>query len=108
VSDGSADNGNFDNSIESRWVSPFQKMVEDSYTLRDTQHSLMQSTEFTEANFVKSAFQCVLSYEHFLLIQVNAGTELTITVQVGAQDSSAQRFIRNIRKADNLLRPYRD
>jgi hypothetical protein len=104
---GVADNTNFEGIIESFWVSPFQQTVQDAFTLRDTQNSSVFSTEFTEANFVKSTFQAVLSFEHFLVFTVNAGTELTITTQVGAHDSAAQRFMRNIRKADSLLMPYR-
>lgn len=107
LSSGIADNSNYENSIESQWWNIFDKVQEDSLTLRDLQNSKMTAPEFAEINFLTTSFNALLSFEHCLKFQVNADTELVITSVVGAQDSAAQRFFRDTKKANQLLLPYR-
>lgn len=104
---GQADASNYDNVIPVYWTSPFDLDREEIFNLRDVQDSHTESPEFAEAEFLKWNFNLQISMEHYCIIQVNAGTELTITAHIGAHDSRPQRFHREIKKANEALQDFR-
>ena len=100
-----ADLGNFDNEIKSMFFSPFSTPVENQLGLsRLVKTNNNFSPNILDVDFVAEAFPFILSSEHFNIMQVNAGTKLNITVEIGAQDSAPQRFWRTIKNADDILR----
>lgn len=106
VASGDADTSNYDNDITSVFVSPFYPNEEKVYNLRELQDSSTFSKEFAEADFLKANFPAIISKENVLLVRVSAGTELVITAYIGAQDSRAQYFYRQTRKAHAKMLPY--
>lgn len=103
---GEKESSNYDNTIKSFWVTPFDVPVIDELELRPLQKGDMNfNPDMLDVNFIANNFHAILSREHFLQIQVNAGTELSISAFIGAQDSAPQRFFRDIKKADDVLRP---
>lgn len=97
---------NYDLKMKTHWVSPFDVPQVKELNLRPL---VMTGANFTQerlnVNFIKQSFPVVLSHEHFLSLQINSGTELMITLYIGAQDSAAQRFWRDIKTADDIIRP---
>ena len=103
---GEKESSNYDNTIKSFWVSPFDVPVIDELELRPLQKGDMNfNPDMLDVNFIANNFHAILSREHFIQIQVNAGTELSISAFIGAQDSAPQRFFRDVKKADDVLRP---
>lgn len=101
---GGIDTSNYSSQIKSAWVSPFQKPKEIMLGLRQFQTNQSTAVQFVDINFVKVGFLAMLSKEHFLVITVKAGTELTATFLVGAQLSLAQRAYRAYNAADSVLK----
>ena len=103
---GAGENSNFDLKIKQHFVSPFDIPLETEKNLRPLVMTGMNFTqERLNVNFIKEAFQALLSNEHFFSLQIKPNTELSITLYIGAQDSKAQRFYRDIKAADDVLRP---
>ena len=103
---GEKESSNYDNTIKSFWVSPFDVPVIEELELRPLQKGDMNfNPDMLDVNFIANNFHAILSREHLLQVQVNAGTELSISAFIGAQDSAPQRFFRDIKKADDVLRP---
>jgi hypothetical protein len=102
---GAQDLGNLDNEIKTMFFSPFAQPVEKQLPLAPLVKTNSNfSPNIMDVNFVDEAFPVILSNEHFLILQVNAGTILNITASIGAQDSRAQRHWRTIKNADDILR----
>lgn len=100
-----ADLGNFDNEIKTMFFSPFSTPVENQLGLsRLVKTNNNFSPNILDIDFVSEAFPFILSSEHFTIMQVNKGTRLNISVEIGAQDSAPQRFWRTIKNADDILR----
>lgn len=107
IADGEAATGNYDNVIKALHVSPFEKTKESVFTLSDLQGQMTFNQQAARANFLKEKFNALLSPEHSIVFQVNAGTELVITAYIGAQDSAAQRFYRDLNMANDSLMALR-
>jgi hypothetical protein len=101
---GAPETTNFQGHIKGVWVSPFDSPVENLLSLRSLQNQYVTSGQYGEVDFLRQNFQAILSQEHFLIITVRKGTALNITAHVGAQDSKAQRFYRDVKKADETMR----
>lgn len=101
---GAPETTNFQGHIKSVWVSPFDSPVENLLSLRSLQNQYVTSGQYGEVDFLRQNFQAILSQEHFLVITVRKGTALNITAHIGAQDSKAQRFYRDVKKADETMR----
>lgn len=102
---GANDLGNLDNEIKTMFFSPFAQPVEKQLPLAPLVRTNNNfSPNILDIDFINEAFPVILSNEHFMVIQVNAGTVLNLTVMVGAQDSPAQRHWRTIKNADDILR----
>lgn len=102
---GAADLGNLDNEIKTMFFSPLAQPVEKQLTLSPLVRTNNNfSPNIIDIDFIDEAFPVVLSNEHFVVLQVNAGTILNLTAYVGAQDSPAQRHWRTIKNADDILR----
>ncbi len=102
---GAQDLGNLDNEIKTMFFSPFAQPVEKPLALGPLVHTNNNfSPNILEIDFIDEAFPVILSNEHFLVLQVNAGTVLNITAFIGAQDSRAQRHWRTIKDADDIVR----
>ena len=106
--DGTPESSNYNNRIKSLWVSPFEDTVEQEFSLRSIVRDKFQA-HLLELDFQKDApnLQAIMSDEHIMVIQVNAGTTLNINSYVGAQLSQAQYFYRAASAADNIMRPVR-
>lgn len=104
---GGVDTSNYSSQIKSAWVSPFQKPKEIMLGLRQFQTNQSTAVQFVDVNFVKVGFLAMVSKEHFLVITVKAGTELTATMLVGAQLSLPQRAYRAFNAADATLKPFK-
>lgn len=98
-----ADDSNYENPITYYWINPFDKIEKDTYQLRLLQDSYMNSPQFAKVDFLLEERNVLISTEHVVAIKVNPRTELTITVGVGAQNSSPQRFWRDTRDANKVL-----
>lgn len=100
------DSTNYDLKMRTYWVSPFDVPVKKELNLRPL---VVTGANFTQerlnVDFIKHAFPLILSPEHFWTLQIASNTELMITVYVGAQDSRSQLFWRDIKAADDVLRP---
>jgi hypothetical protein len=102
---GAQDLGNLDNEIKTMFFSPFAQPVEKPLALGPLVRTNNNfSPNILEVDFIDEAFPVILSNEHFLVLQVNAGTVLNITAFIGAQDSRAQRHWRTIKDADDIVR----
>ena len=103
---GAADSSNYDLKLRTVFASPFEVPVVKELNLRPL---VPTGANFTESrlnvDFQRLAFPVVLSNENFATLQINANTELQITVYVGAQLSKAQSFWRDVKAADEVLRP---
>ncbi len=105
ISSGAKDSSNYDNKFKTIWMNAFDVNEVKDLSLAPLQIGMSNfNPDMLEVDFLKQGFPVVISDEHAFLFQVNAGTELTMTISVGAQDSKAQRFWRNIKKADEVLR----
>lgn len=106
IADNSKDSSNYDNTIRSIWVTPFDVPQIDELDMRSLQIGGNNfNPDMLDVHFIANDFRAVLSNEHFLQFQVNKGTELTITAFIGAQDAKAQRFWRDVKKSDAAIRP---
>jgi hypothetical protein len=102
---GAADTGNFDNRITNLFFSPFAPPKEDFLSLAPlVQSGINFNANILDVDFIDQAFPFILSNEHFTVLQINAGTVLTINMFIGAQDSPAQRHWRFMRRADEVIR----
>lgn len=103
--DGTKENSNYDNKFKSIWVSPLEDTVAQELDLPSLIDIDGYNTDMLRLDFQTQApsFKAICSNENFLLIQVNAGTKLTITASIGAQMSSAQAFYRMIKAADETM-----
>lgn len=107
ISNGAADDSNYEYPIVAYHVSPFYETKKNEFQLRLLQDSNMNSPQFAVADFLAKKFQALVSQEHVIAIQVNADTELAITASIGAMDSRPQRFWRATRDANKVLAPFR-
>lgn len=108
--DGSKDSSNYDNKIKHFWASPLEDTVSvdlDMVPLQIGGNNF--NTDMLDVDFQTQggAFKLIASNENFNVIQVNAGTKLSITTFIGAQLSQAQQFYRLISKVDNIVAPAR-
>ncbi len=101
--DGSPDTSNYTTTMKSVWVSPFRKPTEDFLQLRQFQSNKSTSPQFADIDFLKENFKAMVSNEHFLVMIVKQNTALTMTLNVGAQHSSAQYAYRAFKAADETL-----
>lgn len=103
---GAGDSQNYDLKLKTHWVSPFDVPTKKELNLRPL---VVTGANFTQerlnVNFVEQAFPVILSAEHGFSIQIAKNTELTITLFIGAQDSRPQLFWRDIKAADDVIRP---
>lgn len=105
ASTGAKDTTNFDNKIRTIFMNPFEDNVSRDLPLVSLQKGELNfNPDMMKVDLIDLGFPVVLSSEHLLNLQVNADTKLTVTFHIGAFDSDAQRFWRNIRKADNVIR----
>ena len=107
VANNNPDTTNYQNPIKSFWLAPFYDVEEEEFQLRTLLDSSMNSPQFAEANFVKEKFNAFISNQHVLAIQINAGTELTITAGVGAYDARPERFFRKVSAGNKVLQSIR-
>lgn len=107
ASSGAQDQGNYDQELRTVFFSPLSQPVENLLSLSRFVKPTSFSGNIVDISFIDEAFPVILSNEHFMVLQVNAGTILNLTLQVGAQDSRAQRMWRNIKKADDVIRGLR-
>lgn len=102
---GVADTGNFDNRLTTLFFSPFAAPKEDFLSLAPlVQSGINFNANILDVDFIDQAFPLIFSNEHFTVLQINAGTVLTMNLFVGAQDSAAQRHWRFMRRADDIIR----
>ncbi len=104
------DSSNYDNKMKHFWASPLEDTVSvdlDMVPLQIGGNNF--NTDMLDIDFQTQAqsFKLIASNENFNVIQVNAGTKLTITADVGAQLSLAQLFYRLISKVDDIMAPAR-
>lgn len=106
--DGTPESSNFNNRIKSIWLSPIVDTVEQEFSLRSIVRDKFQA-QMLEVDFQKDApnLQAIVSDEHAMVIQVNAGTTLSIGAYIGAQLSNAQYLYRLANTADSIMRPAR-
>lgn len=105
ISGGAKDSSNYDNKLKTIWMNPLDVNEVRDLPLGPLQIGMSNfNPDMLEVDFLKQGFPVIISDEHAFLFQVNAGTELTMTLAIGAQDSKAQRFWRDIKKADEVLR----
>lgn len=60
----------------------------------------------TEIDFVKENFPGFISINDFLVFQIQPGTSLDIIVEVGARDSRAEYFNRQVKEGVGMLNKY--
>ena len=105
IDGGAKDSSNYDNTLKTAWFNPFDVNEYDHLSLRPLQEGGNNfNPDMLDLDLQRLNFPVVLSREHAFIFQVNAGTALTLTLFIGAQDSAAQRFWRNVRAADDVLR----
>lgn len=100
---GSDDTTNYAQSIKTAWVSPFVKPIEENLDLARFASVDRFQKRYMNVNFLKEGFPVILSAEHFFAITLKRSTILNLTFEIGFQDSAAQRFYRQIKKADSTL-----
>lgn len=108
--DGSKDDTNFNNRMKSFWFTPLEDTVPVDLDLRPLRQGGNNfNTDMMDVDFITQGggFKAVYSNEHAFVMQLNAGTELTITAFIGAQLSQAQQFYRIISAADSVMAPVR-
>lgn len=106
ASTGTPESSNFNNSIKSLWLSPFEDTVETEFSLRTIVRDRFQA-QLLELDFVKDApmLKPIMSDEHVMVLQINPDTILNINAHIGARLSNAQYFYRMTKEADKLVRP---
>lgn len=103
---GQPERSNYDLTIRSYYVSPFELPVKKELNLRPlVPTGLNFNSDCLNLNFILQNFHALLSPENILTLQIQPNTTLTMTVYVGAQYSRSQEFYRIIKDADNVLRP---
>lgn len=107
IANNNPDTTNYNNPIKTYWFTPFYDVEEDEFQLRTLLDSSMNSPQFAEAKFAKNGFNALISNQHVIAIQVNAGTELTVTMGVGAYDARPERFYRKTKAANRVLSSIR-
>lgn len=106
VSTGQPESSNYDLTMRSYYVSPFELPVKRELNLKPLVPTGANfNTDRLNVNFILQNFQALLSPENILTMQIQPDTALSLTVYVGAQYSRAQEFYRIIRDADNVMRP---
>lgn len=104
-STGEKDSSNYDNKLKTIWTTPFDVPQVRELSLRALQAGGNNfNPDMLDVDFQKLNFPVVLSDEHFLQVQVNPDTVLTVTMFIGAHDSKAQRFYRQMKAADDVMR----
>lgn len=106
--DGSKEDSNFNNKIKSMWFTPFEDTTAVDLDLRPLRVGGSNfNTDMMEVNFITQGggFKAIMSNENGFVMQINAGTVLTITAGIGAQKSEAQEFYRTIAQADEVMAP---
>lgn len=106
--DGSKEDSNYNNRMKSFWFTPFEDTVAVDLDLRPIRQGGNNfNTDMMDINFLTQGggFKAIMSNENGFVIQVNAGTTLTITSFIGAQKSEAQEFFRTISTADDIMAP---
>lgn len=104
---GASDESNYAQSFQTVYASPFQKTVDNYLDLRQFQDNKSTAVQFADVNFLKENFLVKASDEDFFLFTVKSLTELTMTLHLGAQYSTAQEFHRAVKAADEALTPLR-
>jgi hypothetical protein len=103
---GAPESSNYDLKMRSYYVSPFDVPKMEELNLAPLVPAGTNfNTDRLNVNFIIQNFQALLSNENFLTMQINPNTKLSITLYVGAQKSNAQSFYRDIKQADDILRP---
>lgn len=99
---------NYNNTLTAFWVSVFQNPEEYPLPLRQYTDSRVTSAQFAHIDFLSADFPANISPEHFIVLQIEAESVLTIQARIGAQLSNSQRFHRMTKEADSLLAPMRE
>lgn len=103
IANNNPDTTNYNNPIKTYWTSPFYDVEEAEFQLRTLLDASMNSPQFAVAKFAEQGFNALISNQHVIAIQINAGTELTVTMNVGAYDSRSERFYRKTKAANRVL-----
>lgn len=107
LTSGTPDTSNYDASLKTVFVSPWQKPQDNYLNLRQFMTNIANSPQFADIDFLKEGFPMMLSSENFICIKVKAGTILNVTLGVGMQMSLAQKAYRAYKQADELLGAFR-
>ncbi|HRO76647.1 MAG TPA: hypothetical protein PLP27_10925, partial [Crocinitomicaceae bacterium] len=106
VTSADPESSNYNNKIKSQWFSALEDTVSEDLDLAPLQ---VGGTNFNrdmlDVNFQYQNHKFILSNENFNVIQVNAGTVLSVTMYVGAQLSTGQMLYRLTENADSVVVP---
>lgn len=108
--EGSKDDTNFNNRMKAFWFTPLEDTVPVDLDLRPLRQGGNNfNTDMMDVDFQTQGgnFKAIISNEHAFVLQLNAGTELTITAFIGAHLSAPQQFYRLVSEADEVMAPVR-
>lgn len=98
------ESGNFGNVVESYFSTPWKKegaprklLLSKFQSQKDNQLTL------GKVDFVKENFPAFVSSNDMLIVQINPGTRLDLTFDIGARYSVSEYFNRQVREGMNLL-----
>lgn len=101
---GNPESGNFGNVVESHFSTPWKKdgaprklLLSKFQSQKDNQLTL------GKVDFVKENFPAFVSSNDLLIVQINPGTRLDLTFDIGARYSASEYFNRQVREGMNLL-----
>lgn len=103
ISDGSPNSANYDGTITTSFVSPFQTPKTDYFNMRALRSSQDFAKEYAEIDFKAAGVSVMVSPETFTTMVIQPGSRLTVVLYVGAQASTAQRMYRDLKAADQEL-----